>query len=68
MSNEIEEAKKMARDALVLANEVEAHGRRWSIRILGLPAPSEEGENTHAAKLVVINLLKSRLNINHIAL
>jgi hypothetical protein len=58
----------MARDALVLANEVEAHGWRWSIRILGLPAPSEEGENTHAAKLVVINLLKSRLNINHIAL
>ena len=45
---------------------MEAHGRRWSIRILGLPAPPQEGESIHSAKTVVVNFLKSRLNINHI--
>jgi hypothetical protein len=61
---DIKEAKRVAREALVLANSVEAHGRRWSIRILGLPAPPKEGEDI---KQVVMNFLMARLNINHMS-
>jgi chromosome segregation ATPase len=68
LSHDIDEAKQIAREALVLANQVEAHGRRWSIRILGLPEPPQEGESIHAAKTVVVNFLKSRLNISHITI
>ena len=62
LNMEINEAKRVAREALVLANSVEAHGRRWSVRILGIPAPPKEGEDI---KQVVINFLTTRLNINH---
>jgi hypothetical protein len=66
LSNSIDEAKQLSREAIVLANQVEAHGRRWAIRILGLPAPPKEGGTTPTAKTIVVNFLKSRLNINHI--
>jgi chromosome segregation ATPase len=49
----------------IMVNDVEAHERRWSLRIIGLPAP-EGIENTDQAKDVMIKFLIEKLNILNI--
>jgi hypothetical protein len=61
-------ALKTAQDALLLANAVEAHGRRWAIRIRGLPAPPKQGESRTTSKGLVVNFLKKELKMNDIAI
>ena len=54
-------------EAIELANQVEAHGRRWAIRFIGMPAPDENGEKTPEAKHVVLSFLAEKLNITNIS-
>jgi hypothetical protein len=53
-------------EARKITNDVESHGRRWAIRILGLPAPTYHPEEIPEAKLVVLKLFKDYLNISNI--
>jgi hypothetical protein len=54
-------------EARALANDVEAHGRRWALRIVGLPAPTKGSENPDLAKGVLIDFLANHMNITNIA-
>jgi hypothetical protein len=60
MQVQINEAKEMA-------NQVEAHERRWAIRIRGLQAPPKgKFESTPEAKKALLVLLTEKLNINNV--
>jgi hypothetical protein len=54
-------------EAIELANQAEAHRRRWAIRFIGLPAPEHKGEKTPEAKHVVLSFLADKLNIKNIS-
>jgi hypothetical protein len=41
---------------------------RWAIRILGLPAPPETGENTYAAKQLVLGFIQEHLHIDNVVI
>jgi hypothetical protein len=50
-----------------LINQLEAHGRRWALRIIGLPAPQKGRiENTGEAKLAILKFLATKLDIKNI--
>ena len=53
-------------EARALAHDVEAHGRRWAVRIHGLPEPTSLPETTDETKELVIKFLKERLNIQSV--
>jgi hypothetical protein len=59
-------ARREARAAMTLVNDLESHSRRWSVRILGLPTPTKK-ESTDECKDLVIDFFKTRLNINSIS-
>jgi hypothetical protein len=50
----------------ILANNVEAHQRRWSIRLFGLPAPDHHPETTPEAKNIILDFIENRLGIEHV--
>jgi hypothetical protein len=45
---------------------VEAHRRRWAIRIVGLPAPLIKPESSDTAKELVVQFLRERLSIQSV--
>jgi hypothetical protein len=53
-------------EAIEMANQVEAHERRWAVRVIGLPAPLIKGEKTPAAKAVMLAFLAEKFNIKNI--
>jgi hypothetical protein len=58
-------ARAAAKAAIKAANDIEAHNRRWALRILGLPAPTTH-ETTAEAKQIAVNFITERLSINGI--
>jgi hypothetical protein len=54
------------KEALFLANSVEAHGRRWAVRILGLPVPKGKFETFMQSKTMAVNFFKEYLNIHDV--
>jgi hypothetical protein len=50
-------------EVLVLANSIEAHQRRWSVRIVGLEKPGPDGETTAQAKKVACDFFTNYLNV-----
>jgi hypothetical protein len=56
------------KEAICLANEVEAHRRRWSLRILGIPPPANKFETSDEAKELVLRFITTELNIQNIHL
>jgi hypothetical protein len=59
----IEAVQQGVDEVRLLANEVEAHGRRWSLRFMGLPAPVDHIEKKTEAKAIVLKFLADRMNI-----
>ena len=53
-------------EAIEMANQVEAHERRWAIRAIGLPAPVNKTEKTPETKAVILAFLADKLNIKNI--
>jgi hypothetical protein len=53
---------------LTLANSIEAHQRRWSVRIFGLPAPTSPTETSDQSKHVVLNFIKDKLMIDNVTM
>jgi hypothetical protein len=60
-----QKARKRADQALILANEIEIHNRRWAFRILGLEAPAKR-ETIKEAKEKVVEFLKTKLKLEHV--
>jgi hypothetical protein len=58
-----EEIKRIAQQALELANSVESHGRKWAFRILGLEEPGDDRETTAMAKQLVANFIQEKLKL-----
>jgi hypothetical protein len=54
-------------EARLIANDVEAHGRRWAVRIAGLDKPVSLPENPDEAKALVVQFIAEKLGINCIA-
>ena len=50
----------------ILINDVEQHGRRWALRVVGLKAPIEKPEKSDVSKDLVIQFLSTHLKINNI--
>jgi hypothetical protein len=48
-----------------MTNEVEAHARRWAIRIMGMPAP-EGQESTNDAKKLVLHFIANSLKVSNV--
>jgi hypothetical protein len=60
----VEEQNEAIEETMLLVNSVEAHGRRWAVRIIGLPSPRERNETTHQAKEVDLQFFKDKLKIS----
>jgi hypothetical protein len=54
-----------ANETREMANQIEAHDRRWSIRLFGLKAPTKKPESTHQAKEALLTFLDEKLGINY---
>jgi hypothetical protein len=65
-NNKFTRVQEAVDEVRIIANNVEAHGRRWAVRILGLPAPQNNIERTHEAKDLVIRFLNEHLNIHDV--
>ena len=67
-SNEkLEIVKDQVEEARYIANEVEAHGRRWSVRLHGINAPTHI-ETTDESKEHVLRFLAEKLDIQNVRL
>jgi hypothetical protein len=55
-------------EVLTLANSIEAHQRRWSVRIFGLPAPTTAIETSDQSKHVVLDFIKDNLMIDDVTM
>jgi hypothetical protein len=51
-------------DLLRLTNSVEAHQCRWAVRLFGLNAPDQGGENSDQAKYLTLDFIQDILCIN----
>jgi hypothetical protein len=60
-------ARRDAREALRLVNDLEAHGRRWAVRLMGIPTPTGS-ESKHRAKTIAIDYIRTKLDINTISI
>ena len=49
----------------ILINEVESHGRRWALRVVGLKAPTEKPEKSDVSKELVLQFISTHLKINN---
>ena len=54
------------KEARAIANDVEAHGRRWSVRLVGLDAPTRPKESPDEAKDVALQFFATYLDIKDI--
>ena len=43
----------------IITNDVEAHGHRWALRILGIPAPESNSKTIMQAKELVLKIIES---------
>jgi hypothetical protein len=53
-------------EARLIANDVEAHGRRWAVHIAGLDKPTTFPESPDHAKDLVVQFITEKLGINSI--
>ena len=65
LNNDIK-ATKAIKQVLTLANGIEAHQRRWALRILGMDAPPNATETTEHAKHLVLDFVKDSLLIDNV--
>jgi hypothetical protein len=66
VNHDMEEMKEATLTALRLANSVEQHGRRWSIRILGMTAPEEGSETKAEAKAKVVRIIRENFKLDQV--
>jgi hypothetical protein len=66
LETELKDARKEALDAKLHANSIEAHSRRWAVRIVGLPAPESGTELKEDAKYLVADFLNDVMEIHDI--
>jgi hypothetical protein len=77
IQNQIEELRDMIltkneaqdkdmKDTMLHLNNLEAHGRRWALRIVGLPAPTTDFEKSDATKEIILQFCKDKLEIRDI--
>jgi hypothetical protein len=59
-------ATQAIREVLAMANNIEAHQRRWALRIMGLPAPASGNETTDQAKHTVLDFIKDKLHVDNV--
>jgi hypothetical protein len=57
---------KYAEENREMVNQIEAHERRWAIRLFGLKAPTKKPELIHQSKEVLLIFLKEKLGIDNI--
>ena len=57
-------ATKSFKEVLMLANSIEAHQRRWALRILGMAAPTTAVESPDHAKHLILDFIKDQLKID----
>jgi hypothetical protein len=50
----------------IQSNDLEAHGRRWAVRIMGYRAPAIKPETTIQCKEIVIDFLRDKLKLGNI--
>jgi hypothetical protein len=60
--------KEKAKEAIVLANSVESHGRRWAVRFLGVDLPPGITEKSHLTKLKVLDIIKTKIKLESVEL
>jgi hypothetical protein len=69
-NSNISRIDRYADETRELANQLEAHGRRWAIRIFGLTAPKKnpnnKPESPDQAKTALLNFLAEKLEITDI--
>ena len=74
LKNQLEELKDMVlmkneaqdeeiKEALFQINSLEAHGRRWALRIIGLPAPDTDFEKSDKTKDIILRFCSEKLDI-----
>jgi hypothetical protein len=51
-----------------LANDVEGHGRRWAVRIMGLTAPTGNHETVLEAKKIVVQFILEHLKVSNVGI
>jgi hypothetical protein len=61
-----EQVHSYAKETREMANQIEAHERRWAIRLFGLKAPSKKPEHPHQAKEALLQFLEEKLGIKDI--
>jgi hypothetical protein len=62
-------SQKNYNELLVLTNSVEAHQRRWAVRIFGIDAPPDNSvEQTHRSKALVVDFIVNQLKIDNITI
>jgi hypothetical protein len=61
-------SKAEIQEVLRLANNVEAHQRRWSVRLLGLNAPDENGETSDQAKYLTLVFIHDILYVDNVGI
>jgi hypothetical protein len=64
--NNDKKATDAIRGVLNLANGIEAHQRRWAVRIAGLDAPTTDIENSDQAKYLTLDFIKDHLKIDNV--
>jgi hypothetical protein len=72
MRRQIEEmeikTKQEHLEILRMTNSIEAHQRKWAIRLLGLEAPGANNETTNQAKLLVLDVLRGNLELDGVTI
>jgi hypothetical protein len=62
-------SQKNYNELLVLTNSVEAHQRRWAVRIFGIDAPPDNTvEQTPRSKALVVDFIVNQLKIDNITI
>jgi hypothetical protein len=65
LNNDIKSTKAY-KQVLTLANGIEAHQRRWALRIIGMDSPTNTDETTEQAKHLVLDFVKDYLKIDNV--
>jgi hypothetical protein len=54
------------KENMIATNDLEAHGRRWAVRVFGLPSPGGKFESIDDAKNIFIKFAKDKLLLTDI--
>jgi hypothetical protein len=65
LQNDIK-ATRAFKEVQNLANNIEAHQRRWAVRIHGMDAPDTPGEQTDTAKHRVLDFIRDKLQVDNV--